>query len=122
MDRSRPTARTTAASASTDYLNGPHKRSQRSPARLDTRLLFPAERDGYINLDWFRRNEWTPAVKAAGLPGRTPYALRHTYAGWSIAAGIGPFELSRLMGSSVEQIDRPTVICSRIRSTGYGPH
>jgi integrase len=69
-------------------------------------MLFPAERRGYINLDSFRRNEWTPAVKAAGLPGRTPYALRHTYASWSIAAGIGPFELSRLMGTSVEQIDR----------------
>jgi integrase len=45
-------------------------------------------------------------VKAAGVPGRTPYALRHTYASWSIAAGIGLFELSRLMGTSVEQIDR----------------
>jgi integrase len=76
------------------------------PARLDTRLLFPAERGGYINLDSFRRNEWMPAVKAAGLAGRTPYSLRHTYAAWSIAAGIGLFELSRLMGTSVEQIDR----------------
>lgn len=76
------------------------------PTRLDTRLLFPAARGGYINLDSFRRNEWRPAVKAAGLVGRTPYALRHTYASWSIAAGIGLFELSRLMGTSVEQIDR----------------
>jgi len=76
------------------------------PARLDTRLLFPAERGGYVNLDSFRRNHWTPAVKAAGVSGRTPYAMRHTYASWSIAAGIGLFELSRLMGTSVEQIDR----------------
>jgi integrase len=69
------------------------------PLRLDTRLLFPAERGGYINLDSFRRNHWTPAVRAAGLDHRTPYALRHTYAAWSIAAGIGLFELSRLMGT-----------------------
>lgn len=76
------------------------------PPRLDTRLLFPAERGGYINLDSFRRNFWNPALKAAGLEHRTPYALRHTYATWSIAAGIGLYELARLMGTSVEQIDR----------------
>jgi integrase len=39
-------------------------------------------------------------------PTRSPYALRHTYASWAIAAGIGLFELSRLTGTSVEQIDR----------------
>jgi integrase len=76
------------------------------PPRLDTRLLFPAERGGHINLDSFRRNHWTPAVRAAGLDHRTPYALRHSYAAWSIAAGIGLFELSRLMGTSVDQIDK----------------
>lgn len=36
----------------------------------------------------------------------TPYALRHTYASWAIASGIGLFELARIMGTSVEQIDR----------------
>ena len=53
-----------------------------------------------------RRNEWTPAVRAAGLAHRSPYALRHTFATFAIAAGIGLFELARLMGTSVEQIDR----------------
>ena len=37
---------------------------------------------------------------------RTPYALRHSYAAWMIAAGVGLFDLSRLMGTSVEQLDR----------------
>jgi len=37
---------------------------------------------------------------------RPPYALRHSYASWSIAAGVGLFELSRLMGTSVDQIDK----------------
>lgn len=45
-------------------------------------------------------------MRAAGLEHRSPYALRHTFAAWAIAAGIGLFELSRLMGTSVEQIDR----------------
>ena len=48
----------------------------------------------------------TPAVRAAELEHRPPYALRHSFAAWSIAAGIGLFELARMMGTSVEQIDR----------------
>jgi integrase len=76
------------------------------PPRLDTQLLFPGERGGHLNLDAFRRNYWNPAVRAAGLEHRTLYALRHTFATWAIAAGIGLFELSRLMGTSVDQLDR----------------
>ncbi len=76
------------------------------PPRLDTQILFPGVRGGYLNLHAWRRREWEPAVKAAGLAHRPPYALRHTYASFAIAAGIGLFELSRLMGTSVEQIDR----------------
>ena len=37
---------------------------------------------------------------------RGPYALRHTYASFAIAAGVSLFELARFMGASVEQIDR----------------
>jgi hypothetical protein len=39
---------------------------------------------------------------------RAPVAvrLRHTYASFSIAAGVSLFELSRFMGTSVEQLDR----------------
>jgi len=45
-------------------------------------------------------------VKAAGLEHRTPYSLRHTYATFAIAAGVGLFDLSRLMGTSLSQIDK----------------
>jgi hypothetical protein len=45
------------------------------------------------------------AVLAAGLAHRTPYALRHTYATFAIAAGVSLFELARFIGTSVEQID-----------------
>jgi integrase len=76
------------------------------PPRLDTPLLFPGARGGYLNLNEWRRDEWTPAVKAAGFEHRTPYALRHTFASFSIAAGVSLFELARFMGTSVEQIDR----------------
>jgi hypothetical protein len=47
-----------------------------------------------------------PAVRAAGLEHRPPYALRHSYASFAIAAGMPLFDLARFMGTSVEQLDR----------------
>jgi integrase len=76
------------------------------PARLDTRLVFPGARGGHLCLNKWRRDTWTPALRAAGLDHRGPYALRHTYASLSIAAGVSLFELSRFMGTSAEQIDK----------------
>jgi integrase len=61
---------------------------------------------GLHELERGRRNEWTPAVKAAGLTHRPPYAMRHTYATFSIAAEVALFTLARRMGTSVEQIDK----------------
>ena len=58
-----------------------------------------------MNLSNFRVIDWKPALERAGVAYRPPYALRHTYAAWSIAAGIGLFELSRVMGTSLQQVD-----------------
>jgi integrase len=77
------------------------------PPRLDTPLLFPALRGGYISLHNWRAREWTPAIRAAGIePERRIYDLRHTYATFSLAAGVSLLTLSRRMGTSVEMIDR----------------
>lgn len=76
------------------------------PPRLDSRLLFPGGRGGPLNLNEWRADEWTPAVRAVGLEHRSPYALRHTYATFAIAAGVSLFELARFMGTSVDQIDK----------------
>ena len=54
----------------------------------------------------WRRDEWKPELDSAGLPHRTPYSMRHTFASFAIAAGVSLFYLARLMGTSVEQIDR----------------
>lgn len=45
------------------------------------------------------------ALEAAGVPPRRIYDLRHTYATWSLAAGINIFMLARRMGTSVQMID-----------------
>jgi len=76
------------------------------PARIDTPLLFPSVRGGHLNLHNWRSDHWTPAVRAACLAHRPPYALRHSFAAFSIAAGVSLFELARFMGTSVDQIDK----------------
>lgn len=76
------------------------------PARLDTPLLFPAPSGGLLWLDNWRTREWYDALGAAGISRRGPYHLRHTFASEALAAGVSIFELSRLMGASVREIDR----------------
>ena len=46
------------------------------------------------------------AVVASGVNHGTIYTLRHTFATSALAAGLGLFELSRFMGTSVDMIDR----------------
>jgi integrase len=81
-------------------------------------LLFPARRGGPIDLNNWREREWKPAVISAGFgetieregkvverATRTPYVMRHTYAAWSLAAGVNIYTLARRMGTSVKEID-----------------
>jgi len=46
-----------------------------------------------------------PALKAAGIEHRRIYDMRHTFATWSLAAGMSIFTLARRMGTSVQMID-----------------
>ena len=61
---------------------------------------------GRIDINNLRHRGWTPALAAAGIEHRRIYDLRHTYATWSLAAGIDIFTLARRMGTSVAMIDR----------------
>jgi len=45
------------------------------------------------------------ALESAGPPKLKSYAMRHTFASFAIAAGVNLSYLSRLLGSSVEQVD-----------------
>ncbi len=67
--------------------------------------VFTARDGGRINHATFRMRHWTPALKAAGIDHRSVYTTRHTFAAWSIAAGIQLFYLSRIMGTSVQMLD-----------------
>jgi integrase len=68
-------------------------------------ILFPAAEGGRVNIDNFRSREWAPAFKAAGIEHRRIYDMRHTFATWSLAAGMSIFTLARRMGTSVQMID-----------------
>jgi integrase len=77
------------------------------PPRLDTPLIFPAPQGGPLRLDHFRRRVWGPAIEASGVPRPARiYDLRCTFASNAIAAGIDVFELARIMGTSIEMIER----------------
>ncbi len=73
--------------------------------RIDTPLIFPAPTGEHIHLNNWNLGEWKPALESSGVGHGTPYVLRHTFATSAIAAGIGLFELSRFMGTSVKQLD-----------------
>jgi integrase len=97
------------------------------PPRLDTTVVFPAPMGGHIGLDTWRTRDWYPALDAAGISRRGPYCLRHTFASEALAAGISTFELARLMGTSLQMIDRTyghlthdseTTILARLNRSG----
>jgi integrase len=72
--------------------------------RIDTPALFTTMNGTLIDLHRFRARHWTPALRAAGLDHRGPYAMRHTFASWAIAAGLPTFEIAATMGTSLEQL------------------
>jgi integrase len=67
--------------------------------------VFPSAGGGRIDINNFRSREWVPALKAAGIEHRRIYDMRHTFATWSLAAGMSIFTLARRMGTSVQMID-----------------
>jgi integrase len=73
--------------------------------RIDTPILFPAPRGGYIDLEKFRHREWAPALVAAGIAHRRVYDLRHTYASWALAMDVPPAKLALMMGTSIAQLE-----------------
>jgi integrase len=69
-------------------------------------IVFSAPAGGRIDINHFRYRSWTPSLAAAGIKHRRIYDLRHTYATWSLTAGVDIFTLARRMGTSVKMIDR----------------
>ena len=59
---------------------------------------FTMESGRTFDVDSFRKNAWTSAVKKTGLIYKVPHSTRHTFAAWSLAIGINKDRLVDLMG------------------------
>jgi integrase len=86
------------------------------PARIDTPLLFSTRRGTPIDLHRWRARHWRPPLRAAGVVHRGPYALRHTFASWAIAACLPTFEIAATghePRTAVEDLRAPSAGFSR---------
>jgi integrase len=75
------------------------------PPRIDTRVLLPAHRGGYLDIERFRHRAWAPALRAAGLEHRRIYDCRDTFATWAIESGVHLWHLATIMGTSTAQLE-----------------
>ena len=66
--------------------------------RTEGDYLFTMKRGRHFDVDSFRKNAWTAAMKDAGIVYQKPYVLRHSFAAWSLTIGIDKNKLVALMG------------------------
>ena len=69
------------------------------PRSLRTPLVFHGNRDhNPLGWKWFHKEVWQAAVELAGLEARPPYSMRHTFAFFSLQAGVPIADLAVEMG------------------------
>ena len=72
--------------------------------QLDTLLrrtsghLVTTHRERPFEKSRFRERYWVPALHAAGVRYRRPYATRHTFVAWGLRTGIHPDDMAQLAG------------------------
>lgn len=78
----------------------------RTTPQQRTGLVFSSIAGTPLDLHNVRSRAWRPALQRAAIdhPHRI-YDLRHTYATWSLRAGVSLFQLARRMGTSIDMID-----------------
>lgn len=82
---------------------------KRIPRRLDSLLVFPAIRNGgRVAHPWFYGDVWQPAVRLAGFEARPRYSTRHTFAYFSLRAGVPIADLAVEMGHANAAITTET--------------
>ena len=66
--------------------------------RSDSEYVFTMKSGRIFDVDSFRKNAWTTALKKAGIQYRVPYTTRHTFAAWALTLNMNPNKLVNLMG------------------------
>lgn len=75
------------------------------PPRIDTKLLFPTPKGTVWHDSTFRRDVWTPAQIASGLPIK-PHECRHSYVTHLRAAGVDPADLAAVTRHDIDTATR----------------
>lgn len=73
-------------------------------SRAPGEYVFAMKSGRAFDVDSFRKNPWSTALKKAGLTYRVPYSTRHTFAAWSLTVGMNPNKLVKLMGHSSKKM------------------
>jgi integrase len=64
-----------------------YRAARRAGGKDDPRTPKVRDTDGHIPADWFRRQVWEPARKAAGLGRVRIHSMRHAHASWLLHGG-----------------------------------
>jgi len=78
------------------------------PRDIRSPLVFVGKNGRAVNWKWWHREVWQPAVTLAGLAQRAPYACRHTFAYFSLCAGVPIEDLARDMGHASIELTHST--------------
>jgi integrase len=62
------------------------------------KYVFTMKSGRTFDVDSFRKNPWTTALKKAGISYKVPYTIRHTFAAWALTLRVDPNKLVNLMG------------------------
>jgi integrase len=68
------------------------------------KYVFTMKSGQNFDIDSFRKNPWTNALKRAGIPYRKPYMIRHTFAAWALTLRMDPNKLVSLMGHGSKEM------------------
>lgn len=68
------------------------------------KYVFTMKSGRIFDVDSFRKNPWSSALKNAGIAYKVPYTMRHTFAAWALTLRIDPNRLVRLMGHGSKEM------------------
>lgn len=66
--------------------------------RSQGKYVFTMKSGRIFDVDSFRKNPWTSALKKAELLYKVPYTIRHSFAAWALTLRMDPNRLVNLMG------------------------